>query len=225
MTTFQINKIKEEIVNFLRNSNIFSLSLRGVATQTDTFTATAGQTIFTLTKVPARNIRSLSVNAVSKTFIKDYSVNWDTSVLTLNVGALVGESVVIVYDWGSPDKIFPDFPRDDLKLYSFPRVAVEWTTADTQPLGLGGMVHISTILVTIYAWVPVNKDPAIASGYGGVTDLGTLLFNIRDAIRTNAKGFYSFPYIEPKGVSPIIKSTNNKIIQQSQDFSVRFVVE
>ena len=225
MTTNKINDVKMELVNHLRNANILTQSIRGTTTQTDTFVATAGQTNFTLTKSPARNIRSVSVQSISKSYLKDYSVVWKTGIVTLNVGASVGDSVVFVYDYGSPDKIFPDFPRDDLTLTSFPRVAIEWTNMDTQPLGLGGMTHISDILITIYAWVPVNSDPSVAGGYGGVNDLGTLLFNIRDTIRANAKSFNSFRYITPKGVSPIIRDQNNKIIQQSQDFNVRFVVE
>jgi len=44
-------------------------------------------------------------------------------------------------------------------------------------------------------------------------------------MRTNAKSFYSFKYITPTGVNPITVGTNQKIIQASQDFNIKFLVE
>lgn len=225
MSTFNINNIKEEIVHALRNGNILTTTVRGVTTYTENVVATAGQTTIILSKAGARNIRSLTINSTPKNYMRDFTVNWSTNTITLLSALSLSDAVAIQYDYGSSDKIYPDYPRDDLTLNSFPRVAVEWTSTDTQSLGLGGLNHISSVLLTVYAWIPVNKDTAVANGYGGTNDMGTLLYNIRNVLRTNAKSFVNFPYIEPKSISPIIKSENNKLIQQSQDFNIRFIVE
>lgn len=225
MTTFSIQQLRDELCHLLRNSDILTTSVRGVTTASQTFTATAGQTVFTLTNTKAKNIRSLTVQSVAKTYIKDYTVAWDTSVITLGTGATLNDSVVVSYDYGTSDKIYPDYPRDDLTLTSYPRVGIELTSINTEPLGLGGMTHISDIVMTIFGWVSVNKDSSIAGGYGGLTDLNTLMYNIRNAIRTNAKSLYVINYMTPTIIGPLIRGTNNKIMQQSQDVHIKFKTE
>jgi hypothetical protein len=116
-------------------------------------------------------------------------------------------------------------PRNDLSLTSFPRVGISLVSVSTKPLGLGGTTFISDVLVSIYAWMPVNKDTAVSGGLGGTDDISILLHNIRETLENNAKSFYTFKWIEPINTSPIIPGQNNKIIQQSHDFNIRFVVE
>ena len=58
MSIINNNRVKDEIVSFLRNSDLLTISQRGVTTQTDSFVATAGQTVFTLTKNNLRKRRS-----------------------------------------------------------------------------------------------------------------------------------------------------------------------
>lgn len=225
MSTMNIELIREEINNLLRNSDIFTIANRGVTTTTDTFTATAGQTVFTTTHAGLRNIRSLTVNSVSKYFIKDYSVNWTTNVITLSTGALIGEAVVINYDYGTSDKIFPDMPRDDLTLTSFPRIGISLVNISTNPIGLYGLNHVSDVAISIYCWVPANKDTNIGAGIGGTKDLNDLMTKIRDVIRQNSKSLYNFQYITPIGSARLIAGQNNKIIQMSQDFMIKFLFE
>jgi hypothetical protein len=213
----------------LRNADIFSTTIRGVTTRTDNYTATAGQTNFTLTQTKVKNIRSLTVQSVSKQFVKDYTINWETGVITLLTGATLNDAVAINYDYTSStdatEKIWYDLPRADINIESFPRIGMALTSSTTEPLGLGGTNHISDIIVTIFVSMPVNKVSTIAGGLGGVIDLGNILKSVRDRIRTNAKSFYSFKWITPLRTNPVIPSTNNKIIQQSDDYQIRFLVE
>lgn len=225
MTFLDLQKVREEITYFLRSADILTTAVRGVTRRTDTYTATAGQVAFTLTQTPVKNIKSLVVNSVTKTLYKDYTFVESTGVVTLNTGALVGEAVSIQYDYGSADKIFPDHPRADLTLNSFPRISIETTSSTSENLGLGGVTYITDVLVTIYCFVPVNKDSSVASGFGGQQDLSTLLNTARHALVDGCKGFYYFPYIKPTSTGPIIVGQDNKIIQQNQDFRARFIVE
>jgi hypothetical protein len=142
------------------------------------------------------------------------------------VGASLNDPVAIQHDYSSvADKIYPDMPRTDLTLTSYPRVGIELTSARTEPLGLGGITHMSDIIVTIYGWMPSNKDSAIAGGLGGTKDLNDLMTNIRGVIRTNAKSFYTFSFMTPIGSTAIIKGNYDKIIQMSQDFLIKFLIE
>lgn len=225
MTAVSLENIREEITHTLRNSDILSVSVRGVTTTTDNFTATTGQTVFTLTHTAVKNIRSLTVASVAKRFLRDYTVNFNTGVVTLLVGAGNLDAVSIQYDYGNTDKIYPDYPRDNLSLQSFPRVAIAFTSDSTQPFQLGGLKWISDKIMTIFAWVPVNKDSAVASGLGGTDSLSNLVSSIRTAMQTNAKLFYTFQYITPTSIGPIIVGTNGKIIQQSQDFTIKHLIE
>lgn len=226
MTTINLQTIREELCLFLRNSDVLSVSVRGVTTITnESFTATAGQTVFTLAHALVRNVRSITVQAVNKYYLTDYTVNFTTGVVTLGVGATVGNTVLVTYDYGTSDKIYPDFPRDDLTFQSYPRVGIELTSISTEPIGLGGMNHLSDLLITIIAIVSANKDVGVAGGFGGLSDLESLWKNVRTSFRTGAKGFVSFPYITPSGTGPIFKGKSDKLLQQTFDFRIRWVLE
>ena len=228
MTAYDLADLRKELCNNIRNSDVLSTTIRGVTTKVDTFTATDDQTAFQLTQLYPHNIRTVTVDAVSKYYIKDYTLNTSTGILTLLTGATTDDEVVITYDYKSTagDKIYPDMPRYDLTLESYPRIGIEILSGTTIPLGLGGSTHISEITVTIKAWYPVNKVTTIAGGLGGTNDLSDAIQTIRQTIITNAKLFSSnIPFIHPTGLSPITSGINNKIIQQGCDFNIKFIIE
>jgi len=224
ITAINLNDVREEICHKFRNSDIFSVSLRGCQTVTENSTGSLGQTTITPSHSTLKNVRSLTISAVNKYFINDFTINFKTGVLTLDSALSGGEAIVLQYDYGT-DKIFPDLIRDNLTLESFPRIGIKTVSMPSEPLGLGGVTNISDILISIYVWMPVNKVSTVAGGLGGNDDLELYMKTARSTILNNSKGFYSFPFIHPVGSSPIIPSTNNKIIQISQDFRARFVVE
>jgi hypothetical protein len=226
MTTLSVMNIRNELAHFLRNSDVLSVAVRGVTTiSSETFVATSGQTVFSLAHYPVRNVRSLTVNGVAKYYVRDYTVDFSSGVVTLNTGASLGVSVIFSYDYGSSDKIFPDFPRDDLTLVSFPRIGVELTSMTTEPIGLGGANHLSTLLFTVIVAVPVNKDVDVAGGFGGLSDLEATMTLIRTAVSAGAKTFYSFPWISAQSMGPLLKGVNDKVLQQTCDFVIKGVFE
>lgn len=225
MATIDLQNVREELTHFLRNGDVLSIGIRGVSTTTDPFTATLGQTVFTLTNTAVKNIRTCTVATVAKKLFRDFTMNWNTGVLTLLVGAGSGDAVSIIYDYGTGDHIYPDLPRSDLKITSYPRVGIELTSITTKPFQLGGITHISEILATVIVWVPANKDSAVAGGFGGTENLNDLMRDIRSVIRANEKGFFTTPYIYPMGTNPMIPSEDRKNIQGSQDFNMKFIIE
>ena len=83
MAKISIWKIKEELVVFLRNQDLISISDRGVSTEQDTGTFTADST-HTLATNPlfVKNVRNVNVASADLTFGTDYTVNYDTGVIT-----------------------------------------------------------------------------------------------------------------------------------------------
>jgi hypothetical protein len=222
-----VQQIRDELCDVLRRSDVLSVAVRGVTRTTSGYTVgVGGEATHTFTgNIHVRDFKLLTVDGTNKYFLRDWTINWTTGVLTWNSALTNGQVVAYQIDWGAGDKIYPDMPRDDLTLTSFPRVGIELTSVSTQPLGLGGLNHISDLVVTILVWSPVNKDTNVAGGFGGLIDTEATMNLIRNAIRANAKLFYTFQFIYPKGRGPITKGKNSKIMQMSADFLIRFRVE
>lgn|SRR4030067_1347087 len=224
-------RVKEELTVFLRNQDILSIITRGVTTATDNFSGDASTLTFTLSQKPVKNVRTVLVSAVSKINYIDYTIDYKDAdpsafpTITFTSAPGVGvANINVTYDYG-PDKIFPDFPRVDLTLDSYPRISVTLTSGKTIPAGLGGMSHFSDVIMSIYVWVPVKKDSV--SGIGGENSLLTILASVRQAIETNAKTFFYFKYIHPVGTSPIIvpSERTNYVLQQSEDYELFKIFE
>ena len=65
--------------------------------QSQSFTATGGQTVFQLPLPVGDPVRSLTVNGINKIENIDYSVNYQTNQITLNIPSTTGDIVVIDY--------------------------------------------------------------------------------------------------------------------------------
>lgn len=217
MTVLDIGAIKEELVVFLRNQDILSISERGVTTKEDTGTFVA-QITHLINKPNVKNIRSISVGANELTFGTDYTVDYyydDSGTIkckiTFNTAQTGGYS--INYDYGT-DKIWPDFPRDDLSISSYPRIGVDIISITTAPFGVGGNTDISNILFS----VRVYGDPT--------SNLNTYMTSIRTAFLTERKNFYNLGFIKPVGVGPLIEDgKRQQILSQNIDFMSMFNVE
>lgn len=214
MSKVSIYDIKEELVVFLRNADIISISDRGVTTSQDTGTFSADST-HTLVTNPTliKNIRNVEVASTDLVWGTDYTVNYDTGVITF-VSPQTG-AYVIDYDQGSSDRIFPDFPQAHLTLSQFPRVAVDIISGLTSEYVLGAGSNLTEYGLTIVAY---DLDQS---------DVEEMVAAIRGAIQDNKKGFFNFPFITPTAMGPIMPTEfgEQKIFQRNQDFNIRFVYE
>jgi len=115
-------KVLAEYLNFLRNSDILTTTVRGVTTTSDTkTTAATGAETFTLTNLGVKNIRSITYDGSTIYNVKDYTINLDSNQVTL-LSVVPGKTVVISYDYGKGDRIYPDYPRTDISISKFPRI-------------------------------------------------------------------------------------------------------
>lgn len=206
-TDITLYGLKEEIVIFLRNQDIISISDRGVTTQTDTGTYAADVTD-TLDTSPTlvKNVRSIIVGGTTLTFGTDYSVNYETGVITYT-GAQTG-AYTISYDTGSTDRIFPDYPQPSTKLSKFPRIAVEIISAVTSQADVGATMtlHEYNFEVVCYS---ANSE-----------ELEDMVSAVTNKLIAYNKSFYYSSFVRPAGLGPILNSPGkgDKILQRNLDF-------
>jgi len=201
-----IQKIKQEQVVFLRNQDIFTTTQRGVTTANATGTL-SGTKIITISKTNVKNIRSITVDAVTKTFGTDYTVDYKhANGCVITFGENQTGDYIVSHDYGT-DKIFPDFPRDDLTIDSYPRMAVDILNVSMDAFGVGGAIFISNVAFTVVVYDD-NSD-----------DLDGYIQAIKSAYITNAKNFYYLKFIKPTLIGPTINSPDKKdeIMQKNID--------
>lgn len=209
-----ITEIKEEIIVFLRNSDVFSTSTRGVTTTNQTGSLSS-QTTITIALTTVKNIRSVSVASVSKLLGEDYTVDYNHAsgcVITFNTSQ--SGSYDVSYDYGS-DKIYPDFPRDDLSISSYPRIAADVINVVTEPFGIGGTSFISNVTFTVVVYAAKTND------------IDSYIHAIKTAFVNAPKSFYYLKYVKPVGIGPLIASQNrnDEIYQRNIDLMGMFNTE
>lgn len=208
--TLNLTNIKTELLNFLRNADVLTITQRGVTTSTDTGTFDADET-HTLGTNPTlvKNVRSVTRGTLL-VYGQDYTVNFVTGVISFTT-AQTG-SYTIIYDQGSTDSIYPDFPRDGLAISDYPRIAVDFSGIPTDAFGIGGTDLISSprIVIVIYA--------------DNVEDIDGYTQTIKDAMKTNTKLFYYFRYTKLIFIGPIIESPERsaEILHRNMDYEIMF---
>jgi hypothetical protein len=212
-----LNQIKQEMVVFLRNSDIISISDRGVTTSTDEGIGTGDnvEVDFALAESNAKNVRNVKLDGSAQTFGTDYTVDYSTYTVTFSSAPGSGVAVTATYDYGSGDSIYPDFPRTDLGITSYPRMAVAVTSVATSEMGIGGAANINDILLSVYVY---------ANGMAAVDDY---IKDARSAFLQAKKDFYYLKFVTPVTQSPLINepARGDKIYTRSLDIRALFNVE
>ena len=214
MAKTSIMDIKQELIVFLRNQDLISISDRGVTTSQDTGTFASAST-HTLATNPTlvKNVRDITIATTALTFGTDYTVNYSTGVITF-IAAQTG-AYTINYDQGSTDRIYPDFPQAHLKIKDFPRIAVDILGASSNEYELGAGSTYSEYDMTIVGY---DKDQS---------DVEQIIASIRSNMMSNKKTFYYSPFVTPTGMGALLISPfgENKIFQRNQDFKIRFIYD
>jgi len=168
--------ITTEYLNFLRNSNILSVSDRGVTTTSETFTTTAtGAETFTLAKATLKNIRSVVYDGTTLAYGSEYAINLDTYKVTIST-VVPAKTVVISYDYGT-DKIFSDYPRYDLTPASYPRIGFGVYGFGSETAGFGNVNRSDWRFDTrIYATSKSQADTLLDTLRGKIIDAQTTLY-------------------------------------------------
>lgn len=196
--------IEEELTVFARNSDIFTITQRGVTTESDTgtFSAAATHTLAT-TPTIVKNVRSVIVGGSTLTRYTDYTVDYDTGVITFT-SAQTG-AYTISYDVGATDKIFPDFPKTEIKISSYPRIAIAITSMTTTDEALSSHYKMSDFLISFYVYAV------------GKTNSNTYIASLREKLLEAKTSFYHLKYVTPVSNGPAINepARGDKIITRT----------
>lgn len=155
VTTIEFDNFLLEVVEKLRNADIFTTTQRGVTTATATPTLSSDTT--TLINVSnGRNIRSITIDGgdplvYGQDFTVDYNYNdsGTTKIQITFTSAQTGAGS-ISYDYGT-DKIFPDYPDSEMNISSYPRIACGLSPSPSIPGGLGNVNETSVFFeINVY---------------------------------------------------------------------------
>ncbi len=207
-------QLKQELVIWLRNSDVISVSNRGVTTSQDTgtFSNASSHTLAT-NPLLLKNVRNIIVGGITLEYGKDYSVNMGTGVIDFTVNQTgVYE---INYDQGTQDSVYPDYPQAHLKLNQFPRVGVDIIGSTSNEVGIGANLTQSEFSVSIVCY---SIDQ---------TGVENMISIVRDSVISSKKSHYYIPFMTLSTTGPIIVSEfgKNKVMQRNQDLNVRFVFD
>ena len=146
------------LVDFLRNK-LTDPRARAEATDSDTFTATAGQTDFVCTPSSGTIscITSVTVEGTTKTKWQDYWIDFRNQTVKFFTGITLGETVVVNYKYGSTNWIYWDKPRTDLSSTSFPRINIITISGTGFKLGNYEAPMETTVHFQIDIWTKEGK--------------------------------------------------------------------
>ena len=207
--------IKRELLNIIRNSDVLSTTVRGVTTKTDSFTASGGAETFTLTETVCRNIRSVKVNSTAINFGYDYTINYtNNNPVSVTITSLTAsDDVDIEYDYKSTagSKIFPDYPRQDLTLSSYPRIGFDYSNYTKETAGFGNVNKSDIEFIIKILSTSTQKCDEYSD-------------SLNEYIIDNQNSFYYLDHIKPIEITPIepvSERGKNKVFQSSMRIIAR----
>jgi len=218
MSYLSLINIKHELLNFIRNSNVLSTTERGVTTTSEDFTATGGAETFTLTITTARNVRAVTDNGTALKFGTDYNFTYSattgyiTQVIVSKVLTL-GHKIAVSFDYKATQgsAIYPDYPRQDLDLSSYPRIGFDLFMYDKSTAGFGNVNRSDlTFLIKILSGSTKSND--------------TYMDTLNQAVIAAQNNFYYLSYIKPTNITqnvPVSERGKNKIYEVSMRIMAR----
>jgi len=212
------SRIQEELTLFFREK-LPDPSNRG-SIETNTQTGTGSKVKFELPISSINCVYTVLVNDTVQTKFTDYYVNYkDRNALSNPIVYFLtppsnGARVDFVHHYDTT-WIYPDVPRVDLSLDSYPRANIRILSVRTNEGGLGSTSNITDILGSVTIWSIKENQ------------LTEIIKNVRELIMQNKKDFHYFKLIVPQSTGPIIVSSGReeRIVQQSQDFEIKFRLE
>lgn len=175
---------------------------RAEASGTNNLTATAGQTVFTVTpdSGSVSTIKTVTVEGNTKTKWVDYYWDYQNSKITFFTALSLNDAVVITFKYGSSNWIFPDKPDDKLTATKYPRISIFSVSGSGTRLGQYEAPVEGSIVLQIDIWTKENYIATIDSRKYSNNYLGRYLGNqITKAFEDNESDMFPLLY----GYTPI----------------------
>lgn len=135
----------------------------------DSFTATAGQTVFTLTPTTAANmvwaITGVTLNSAALSKWADYTIDLNGKKITLLTATSLSDAVVVNYLVGPSGSnwIYPDRPISSMGKENFPRISVMQVNAVGARNGAFDSSVTDTVHFQIDVWTKKGYGNTISS--------------------------------------------------------------
>ena len=199
---------KTIIVDFLRK-NVTDPRTR-ITSTSDTFTATAAQTIFSLTPTASHtlsHITSVTIAGVASVKWRDYYIDFKNQKVIFYTGVTLGATVIITYGEGTTNWIYPDKPNTKLSSTSFPRMNILIVGDPGTRLGNYEAPVEAIPRVQIDVWTKESKDDNLftidGSKYTGEDLAEYLSYKITEAFEENEEELFPALYgYDPVGMPP-----------------------
>jgi len=205
---------KQEWLQFWRNSDILTIAVRGVTTASDTGTFSA-DTSHLIDHTNTKNVRSVVVSAVTLDYGADYTIDFtfdDSGTFKAKISFTVAQTgdFTITYDFGT-DKIFGDWPRDDLSIDSFPRLSAELRQDTRELAGYGGTNKTAEQVTLTFSLTIFSAD---------LKQIDQLVNTAKTKIKANIT-FNFFQHVIRSSVSPLL-SPNDAQKQEIFNRTIEF---
>jgi hypothetical protein len=189
--------------------------MRGVTNATETHDGDGSTRTFNFTNSGVKNVRSVTVGGSGQTNYTDYDVNYYDGTITFTSAPASGtDNISIDLDYGG-DKIYDDWPRDDLTLSSFPRISFDIISKASTEQALKGELTVSRLVLSVTVFADTKKQ------------IEDAIDSIRSAVLNNKTGFNYFDYLTADNEGPLVENgmSRNKILQKNIDFVAPVQIE
>jgi len=151
------------IVDFLRR-RLTDPRDRAETSKTESFTATASQTEFSLTPTTdskLSTITSITDNTTAVTKWQDYYIDFRSQKVVFFTGRTAGHTISIIYKEGTTNWIYWDKPDETLSKTAFPRIDVIVVSGSGKRLGQYEAEVESNIHFQIDVWTKEKQNDQI----------------------------------------------------------------
>lgn len=204
MVDFNIISLKDELLNKFR-SNFNAYDSKSRVTEATLTTSGDAVTKSFLISTKLSYIKTVTVDSISLSFGKDWSINWrgdDAGKITfVSAPSDNTDNIVIVYGYKSTlgNFVYPDFPRTDLGVSSLPRIGFK-VTVNSDVGGFGNIIQMP-YKHEILLQIKVVSDNTYEVDY--------LINKINDFLKKNCKNFYNFNFIMPQSIAEYDNFSDN----------------
>lgn len=163
----------------------------------DTFTATASQTLFTLTPTTGthlvRTITSVTVAGVAQKKWQDYSINLSGKSITFFNGITESDEVIVGYSTSASGSewIYPGMPIGTMAASKFPRISVQLINMTSDRAGPVTAALIDLAHFQIDCWTKEKYSKTISSEFYTEQKLADYLGErVKEAFADNVDDLY-----------------------------------
>ena len=155
----------EDILSDFLRVHLTDPKSRAETTDTDTHSATSGQTEFTVSP-PSGSVScltSVTVEGTAQVKWKDYVWDYQNSMVTFASGLTLSDAVIFTFKYGSSNWIYSDRPNNKLSTPSFPRISIFCVSGSGIRLGNSDAPILGNPMFQIDCWARENDVVTIGS--------------------------------------------------------------